>query len=112
MLVYRIENDNEIGPYTSGYAYIPEYAPGVHPSPPEDGLGRIEDHEYCAFESLEKAREWFGYPGVVEALEGFSLVVREVADNLVRFGRKQVVFPLKDSETIETHALDILLEVM
>ena len=112
MLVYRIENDDEIGPYTSGYAYIPEYAPGIHPAPSQDGIGMIGDHEYCGFESLEKAREWFGYPGVVQALAGFSLVVREVADDLVRAGRKQVVFPLRESVLVNTHSLDILLEVM
>lgn len=73
-----------------------------HPTPQEDpGIGRrIEKHEFCAFESIDAARSWFGN-GALELLCGdhgfFVLVAYDVPRDGVTFGAYQCLFAKDDA---------------
>lgn len=98
MLVYRVEDETEIGPYNSGlYVYDMLAAHAKDPervSPYRDPRLRFisEYHEYCGFDSMEALAWWFQDFGQALEDEGFIISTYEVDPAYVRHGERQLVF--------------------
>jgi hypothetical protein len=107
VIVYRIETDQGYGPYVWGNPLtqrqervrteiINAHNDGPswtnHPTPQEDGLGRIANDEYCCFTSKRALRTWF--KGFLQDLHdvGFFVHVYEVDRDDVRRGGHQAMF--------------------
>lgn len=132
MIVYRLQNDAGLGPYTirRGSTYpVPSYLQieqdwlsnprkrdeeDPHPSPTEDGLAlneglawsALRNDEFCGFESMASLRAWFlREPQDPEALDnlGLRVTVWKVHGRYVRKGRKQLVFKREKAELLETY---------
>lgn len=110
--VYRVEDPNGRGPYTSIYRHtlgrpkedvyrIDRYISKnffditLHPSPYDEGLSITHDH-YFGFSSLDQLKSWFGVAGSegAEVLEeaGFKVEVYDVRSDYVTFGKRQLMF--------------------
>lgn len=127
MLVYRVAkpfpDDEETtiphGPYTRGFESeemeelsdrineAHSYGPASdwHPSPWRDIGLDIQVDEYCGFVSLDQLADWFKGWFVELHRHGFLGYVYDVPAHLVRYGRFQVVAPLKQSWLVETFPL-------
>lgn len=103
--VYRIahpryrhgDTGHPCGPYSPGgsgapYCSLSSVKGDDSPVPSYDGLGRMESHELCGFESIEALTAWFG-PAFWELHEhGYAIHVYIVPGTDVRYGRKQCLF--------------------
>jgi len=109
MLVYRVQNADNIGPYHAGYGYTwmtrDHATTERHPSPYEDGMDdfRLYSEMRCGFDSLAKLRTWFCNEELSNLGElGFRIVVWDVADDAVIRGHKQVAFNPKDAIVVSS----------
>jgi hypothetical protein len=114
MLVYRVAHATEkrygfpMGPYNGAVPVMKDdekinwaHQDDNHPSPRMDGVS-ISVDEYCGLASMERLRDWFdGWLGILGA-QGFRIFVYEVPENLVKQGRKQLVFPLAEAKLVRT----------
>jgi len=100
--VYRIENEDGIGPYAAYGAFWVggllqgEYGENFSPQPTplEDaGIERhmIEDNEFCGFASMEQLLQWFP-ESALEILEDEGFKVVELQVEVTATGEHQVLF--------------------
>lgn len=105
MLVYRIENDNGVGPFVAGddWDFYPlDYHPGQafmdFPRPDDDGLLFEEDIHKCGCASLRQLIHWFPKPVRTMLTErNYKLVVLDIPDERVQVGQYQVIFEAEGS---------------
>lgn len=107
MKVYRWENENGRGPYIGGNLRLGNILRRRHndrkyyPNPSHDGLGYIYPAEVCGFRSLRQMHKWFS-PDDIRLLMryGYKLVVYDVDEENIRFGRKQIVFNKEEAKPV------------
>lgn len=106
--VYRLENSWGLGPYRAQACGTHDYGYGPnHPPPHDDGLDR--DFEYFknkyhksynknkvkfGFKSLEQLYDWFPQEIISKFHQSHNIciITKEVREDLVRYGYKQVIF--------------------
>lgn len=105
MIVYRIENDNGVGPYCSARVMLTmlrqHNADRVnHPVGYVDGIDWSDDGVY-GFDNIQKLRDWFR--GFVAPLmrEGYSIVKYDVPDHHVRMSQSKLQLTFDRSEAVE-----------
>jgi hypothetical protein len=117
MRVYRIENDNGLGPY-NGRGSLPYSVLGGschrQPAPIDDGFDwcwRKPDYHF-GFATLDQLFDWFG--DILEHLDryGFSLTVWEVDESHINHGRRQLAFSKPAATLIERRQPTELLELV
>lgn len=103
-LIWRIENENENGPYGQCYFGPSHNDMDTHPSPYKDLAAdpehpdalppylAINHYEKCGSASLRELREWFEGHGKRLADKDFKVVALAVDDVHVRLGQRQLVF--------------------
>ena len=113
-LVYRVEDQNHIGPYRNAYyetllscrRVIRRHTNNHHPTPIEDRyIDRfIEDCERCGFKDLQQFRNWFNLRDrrLLHSL-GFILAVYEVRK--ITRGEYQVIFDKRGAHKIQEYSL-------
>jgi hypothetical protein len=104
MLVYRVEDNEEGGPYR-GDNYVDgmgaKHSGPDHPSPYGDGIGSMPEYMVCGFASLQAFEAWFdGDDRWDLKVNGFRLCVFD-AETVVT-GRKQVTLRRSTARLIET----------
>ena len=110
MFVYRVEDDECHGPYIgrsledrvdlwNGKANMRHNNMKTHPSPSCDGIF-LDEGDYCAFDSMEKLRQWFS--GDIRWLKKkkFHVSIYEIEPEKVKVGRKQVLFQMRYSNLV------------
>lgn len=106
MIIFRVENDDGIGPY---HGNMGDWCDGSHnqmtgrPMPYEDNLdmnGLGWNHRF-GFDSMTKLLEWFS-PIELRRLYtlGWRVVTFHVPDDQVRIGCKQVVFKHDEAKVV------------
>lgn len=107
--IYRIENNNGIGPYcgTAETQWVTCWKRhNDKPTPDKDG---IPDEAYagrgsarCAFTSIAKLKEWFDCQTELHNLSkiGFEVAVYEVPTHAVWHGNRQSVFDADQAKRI------------
>lgn len=115
MLFYRVaKGDDKIpeGPYNRNTRYDDEDTDHVlselniahcdfaHPTPQLDGIGYIEQEEYCGFIDMDSLRTWFGDWVKDLAAVGFELLVYKVPIDEVRIGGSQAVAAIKSDQLV------------
>lgn len=93
-VVYRVENEEFVGPYASSCPGMNHMGCDHQPAPWNTGLGWINTGELSGFDSLDQLLDWFDAREDLDNLEhGGMFVVRvEVAESLIRRGVKHLVF--------------------
>jgi hypothetical protein len=92
--VYRVENENHFGPYTTSVRGMNFHGCDHQPAPHRAGLGWLDDLELSGFKSMEQMLAWFNTREELDCLEhgGMSVVRIEVEERRIRYGDKQIVF--------------------
>jgi hypothetical protein len=110
--VFRVENEEGKGPYTSTRepCLLDAHSDdGKHPLPYEDGVFAYEIDQYSkdarkhsyGFPSVESVSNWFNDEELVWlSQEGFSINTYEVSQKHVRQGKMQLAF-LKEKATFK-----------
>lgn len=94
--VYRIENDDGIGPYsvdeTVDLIGDHKYSNG-HPVPKKDkGIQRPQEpEERCGFLSMKQLKSWFSESEIVN-LRDLGFFITELTGKITAIGEKQVLF--------------------
>ena len=97
MIVYRIQNKNNLGAYES-YAIkhnkFSTRSERLRPTPESDGLlMTLQPHHYFGFRDLTQVKSWFTKEDRRSFRKhGWFLAVYSVPDEYVIKGRKQVIF--------------------
>jgi hypothetical protein len=117
MLIYRIENDNGLGPYqhhegqfSDAYPMMCDHSDNRHPSPwhSSSGLSSIYEFEYCGFDSIVSLAEWFAdYLDELDS-EGFWVSVYESDARVGHYG--QALFQRECATKVDRQPIKILVE--
>lgn|SRR5690606_5818811 len=112
MFIWRIENDEGIGPYHTGDATSLNLydSSNVHPSPRED----ISEWKNMDYRSLVKYRfgfkctddlsRWFNGRSLIKLYEnGFRIVKYKVDRRYVMIGKRQVAFDITKAKRVLVH---------
>jgi hypothetical protein len=110
MLVFRVENNSGVGPYTSGAVDTIDYSRLFSPrcpGPLNDGIRRTDEDDHFAFKDVSQLRKWFikRIRGNLTK-KGFSMAIYRVPDKLVKHGKRQVVFKKSRSRLLCKLQLD------
>ncbi len=111
--VYRLETDDQKGPYGVRGAVLDQSGSLHRPSSDQDGLPQIWElqHLHFAFESEPAIFDWFGETDLVHMSGyGFSISVYRVDAGLVMYGHSQCVFALASAVLIDTIEISDLIE--
>jgi hypothetical protein len=106
VLVYRIENEHGHGAYripVEWRSFSQPYSDTRHPGPSDDPLlrpywtlmsGRMKDHYFFGFESIEQLKNWFFDREWLEDLHnsGAKLSIYQSNEDDVIYGRTQLIF--------------------
>lgn len=115
MIVYRVENLSNEGPYRNGAASWggESYSDDDHPMPGADGIPMevfrpFERAFVFGFETLSQVNDWFS-PQDRKKLDdhGFFLSTYEVDKEHVHLGRKQLIFNRKHVKKLNQTPLTI-----
>lgn len=92
--VYRVENDEHVGPYATSVPGMNHMGSAHQPAPWDTGLGWINTGELSGFDSLDQLLDWFDAREDLDNLErgGMSVVRINVDEGLIRRGAKHLVF--------------------
>ena len=108
MLVYRLEDINQIGCYTNGVTTYFDFDPSCDmPCPREEGIFRNFNSAesksyYCGFKSLEQVQEWFSEENLdFMAKHGTLVSVYKIEKKYIKFGKKQLMFLLNHAILVE-----------
>ena len=121
MRIYRVENKQGTGPYTSSYLDDPILGEmlnkhnedlGQFPCRTEDFGIYIDSTLHFGFDSIAATIRWFGghFDALTEA--GYHVSEYEVDDGSVLVGKsgRQVVFPLHDADRVRSMPMKKLLD--
>ena len=108
MKVYRWENAKGYGPYIDNNISLGDtlrrrhHDTKYHPGPCQDGgLEHIYPTEVCGFRSLRQMHKWFSPDDIKLMMRyRYKLVVYDIDEEDIRFGRKQVVFKKKEAKPV------------
>jgi hypothetical protein len=104
MLVYRVEDNEEGGPYR-GDNYVDgmgaKHSGPDHPSPYGDGIESMPEYMVCGFASLQAFEAWFDSDDRRD-LKVSGFVLRAFETDAVTHGRKQLTFRRSTARLIET----------
>lgn len=98
MKVFRVEDPNGKGPYSSSMTNEILYNKlssknESRPSPKRDGIEIRPGIDVCGFDSIEKLKQWFHGCRSDLRKAGFYVAIYEVDAKEIKFGRRQVIFP-------------------
>jgi hypothetical protein len=105
--VFRVEDQDGIGPYSKWGVNLDVSNTDNHPTPSDDGIHLDYDHN-CAFNSIEQLRNWFSDrndQGIL-VVKGFTCNVYSVPIDHVKIGYKQVTFNKRYAEKISSVLLE------
>lgn len=116
MVVYRVENEEGVGPYHSSWYYHSEigylHSNSKHPSIQTDKIiegkiGRLSYDEYkkyfCGFKSLLQYKEWFSLRlRKLLKKHNFKLNIYKIDKRNVIQSDKQIVFKLSKAKFVKT----------
>ncbi len=111
--VYRLENEEQEGPYGVAGAVLYQGSTSHRPLSCVDGLPKIRElkHLHFAFESEPAIFDWFDETALVHMSGyGFSVSVYRVDSGLVMYGHSQCVFDLDSAALIDTIEISDLIE--
>ena len=127
MIIYRIEDAQQVGPYHDMApedcdTTIGEYATNqdghtsrdsAHPTPRQDALLRphynhLVNAEYaCGFSNISQLLSWFGPKArAYLATRGYSLLALDVPSDAVHHGTHQCMFRRSAARTVRTLSLE------
>jgi hypothetical protein len=94
--IYRVENKNGQGPYTSlGTSSWgdTDHVDIFHPSPREEGLTMEHGHHKCCFFSKKQMHNWFSDQELVRLADhDYCIVEIEVETKYLQIGSQQAIF--------------------
>lgn len=110
MLIYRVQNLDNSGPYGIYEAWKSKPHEGpMHPGPYSDGMGENDTGDASfvpgmvfGFASLTQLRAWFDHKELVNlAALGFYVTIYDVTENTVVSGKTQVAFHMRHARHIQ-----------